>query len=83
MGTSEKRKAARNDSIYTLKIMQRTLEYNEKALRAIPHVEWIDSLKVIATLLVIIGHCTYYNIQSSYGGINLLTIIAEPPYPLS
>lgn len=36
------------------------------------HVEWIDSLKVIATLLVIIGHCTYYNIQSPYGGINLL-----------
>lgn len=36
------------------------------------HVEWIDSLKVIATLLVIIGHCTYYNIQSPYGGIYLL-----------
>ena len=35
-------------------------------------VDWIDSVKVIATLLVIIGHCTYYNIQSVYGGISLL-----------
>lgn len=53
--------------------MQRTLEYNEKLyVQSPPHVEWIDSLKVIATLLVIIGHCTYYNIQSPYGGIDLL-----------
>ena len=44
----------------------------EKDLRTITHVDWIDFLKVIATLLVIIGHCTYYNIQSPYGGINLL-----------
>lgn len=35
----------------------------EKDLRTITHVDWIDFLKVIATLLVIIGHCTYYNIH--------------------
>lgn len=39
---------------------------------SVKRVDWIDSVKVIATLLVIIGHCTYYNIQSSYGGINFL-----------
>lgn len=31
--------------------------------------EWIDILRTFTMVLVIIGHCNYYNIQTSYGGI--------------
>lgn len=32
------------------------------------NIEWIDALKVVTMLLVIIGHCTYLSISTSYGG---------------
>lgn len=32
-------------------------------------VEWIDTLKVLTMILVIMGHCTYYTIQTSFGGV--------------
>lgn len=34
------------------------------------HIEWIEYVRVITMFLVIIGHCSYYNIISNYGGIN-------------
>lgn len=30
-----------------------------------------DYVRAIATLLVILGHCTYYNVSTDYGGIDL------------
>lgn len=33
-------------------------------------IGWIDMLKCFTMVLVIIGHCTYFGIQSPYGGIN-------------
>lgn len=36
------------------------------------NLEWIDTTKSITMILVIIGHCTYYNIISDYGGINYI-----------
>lgn len=47
--------------------MTQKTSLTEKESHTAIHIEWIDFLKVIATLLVIIGHCTYYNIQSPYG----------------
>ena len=32
-------------------------------------MEWIDTLKVLTMILVIMGHCTYYTIQTSFGGV--------------
>lgn len=31
-------------------------------------IEWIDALKIVAMLLVIIGHCIYLSISTPYGG---------------
>lgn len=31
-------------------------------------IEWIDALKVVTMLLVIVGHCTYLSISTPYGG---------------
>lgn len=33
-------------------------------------VQWIDALKVLTMLLVIMGHCTYYTINTKFGGID-------------
>lgn len=33
-------------------------------------IGWIDMLKCFTMVLVIIGHCTYFGIQSPYGGID-------------
>ena len=30
-----------------------------------------DYVRVITTILVILGHCTYYSIKTNYGGIDL------------
>lgn len=38
------------------------------------HVEWVDLVKVITMLLVIIGHCNYYEISTSYGSVTYLEI---------
>ncbi len=32
-------------------------------------IEWIDTAKVMAMLLVIIGHCNYYRISTPFGGV--------------
>ena len=32
-------------------------------------MEWIDTLKVLTMILVIMGHCTYYTIQTTFGGV--------------
>ena len=33
-------------------------------------IEWLDTSRVIAMLLVLIGHCSYYTINSDFGGID-------------
>jgi len=33
-------------------------------------IEWLDTSSVIAMLLVLIGHCSYYTINSNFGGID-------------
>lgn len=41
-----------------------------KSSKHIEHVQWISYARVLTMLLVIIGHCTYYKIQTDYGGID-------------
>ncbi|MBQ6965925.1 MAG: acyltransferase [Bacteroidaceae bacterium] len=36
-------------------------------------IEWIDTVKTLTMLLVVIGHCNYYTIETPYGGIHYLT----------
>lgn len=38
------------------------------------HLEWIDTTKCLTMILVIIGHCSYYNIITDYGYINYIAI---------
>lgn len=33
------------------------------------HIAWIDDARTLTMLLVIIGHCTYANLMTNYGGI--------------
>ena len=33
------------------------------------HIAWIDDARTLTMLLVIIGHCTYTNLMTNYGGI--------------
>lgn len=40
-------------------------------------IEWIDTAKVITMLLVIIGHCRYYVMKTSFGGIDYLSGIDD------
>ena len=37
-------------------------------------VEWIDTLKVLTMLLVVMGHCTYYVIKTNFGGIEYIPL---------
>ncbi len=32
-------------------------------------VEWIDTLKVLTMILVVLGHCNYYTIKTTFGGV--------------
>jgi fucose 4-O-acetylase-like acetyltransferase len=34
------------------------------------HINWIGIARAITILFVVIGHCSYYNIQTKYGGIS-------------
>jgi len=36
-------------------------------------IEWIDTTKVVTMILVVLGHCAYYNIVTLYGGIHYLS----------
>lgn len=40
-------------------------------------IEWIDVLKVLTMILVILGHCTYLKISTSYGGTLYLNLDAS------
>ncbi len=40
-------------------------------------IEWVDTAKTITMLLVIIGHCNYYYIMTSYGGVDYRTDIGH------
>lgn len=42
-------------------------------------IEWIDVLKVLTMILVILGHCTYLKISTSYGGTLYLNLDASVP----
>ncbi len=33
-------------------------------------IEWLDTVKVFTMILVVIGHCNYYNIITPYGGVS-------------
>ena len=37
------------------------------------HIEWINTIRVFTLLLVILGHCNYYTINTIHGGIINLT----------
>lgn len=43
--------------------------------RKIEMIKEYDIIRIVATLLVVIGHCTYYSIITMYGGINYTNII--------
>lgn len=36
------------------------------------HIEWINTVRVFTLLLVVLGHCDYYNISTPHGGINFM-----------
>ena len=38
-------------------------------MRQKQNIEWINSVRVFTLLLVILGHCNYYTINTPYGGI--------------
>lgn len=46
-------------------------------------IEWIDTAKVITMILVIVGHCTYYNISTKYGGIHYFCSDCESSFAYS
>ena len=33
-------------------------------------IDWIDTVRVFTMILVVLGHCNYYNIDTPYGGIH-------------
>lgn len=35
-------------------------------------IEWINTLKLCTMILVILGHCTYCNVETAYGGLSLV-----------
>lgn len=55
---------ASNDQSYN----NQTEEKTERP-QSLSHDNHIDSLRVILTILVVLGHSTYYNLNSRYGGI--------------
>lgn len=44
------------------------------------HIVWIDDAKTLTMLLVIIGHCTYTNLMTPYGGIYYFSDISPADY---
>lgn len=40
------------------------------------HILWIDDARTLTMLLVIIGHCTYTNLMTPYGGISYFSNIS-------
>ncbi len=47
------------------------------------HITWVDDAKTLTMLLVIIGHCTYYNIMTPYGGIHYFDGVGATEYSLT
>ncbi len=41
-------------------------------INKVKSIKEYDIIRVIAVILVVIGHCTYYKISSNYGGINYI-----------
>lgn len=44
------------------------------------HILWIDDARTLTMLLVIIGHCTYTNLMTPYGGIDYFSDISPTDY---
>ena len=44
------------------------------------HILWIDDARTLTMLLVIIGHCTYTNLMTPYGGISYFSNISSEEY---
>ena len=44
------------------------------------HILWIDDARTLTMLLVIIGHCTYLNLMTPYGGISYFSNISSEEY---
>lgn len=44
------------------------------------HVLWIDDARTLTMLLVIIGHCTYTNLMTHYGGISYFSNVSPEEY---
>ena len=44
------------------------------------HIAWIDDAKTLTMLLVIVGHCTYVNLVTPYGGISYFENIPQTDY---
>lgn len=36
-----------------------------------------DCLRIIATIFVVLGHCTYYKISTNYGGIDYSIYVGD------
>lgn len=50
--------------------------------KQIKHIAWIDDARTLTMLLVIIGHCTYINLMTPYGGIDYFDDIPSSEYSL-
>lgn len=46
------------------------------------HIGWIDDARTLTMLLVIIGHCTYLNIMTPYGGISYFENVPSTEYSI-
>lgn len=46
------------------------------------HIGWIDDARTLTMLLVIIGHCTYLNIMTPYGGISYFKNVPSTEYSI-
>lgn len=44
------------------------------------HISWIDDARTLTMLLVIIGHCTYLNLMTPYGGISYFSNVSPDEY---
>lgn len=53
------------------------MEERGDMLQQMQRVGWIDTAKMLTMFLVILGHCTYYNISTPYGGIYYGTSMTE------
>ena len=46
------------------------------------HIAWIDDARTLTMLLVIIGHCTYVNLMTPYGGICYFEDVPSKEYSI-